>query len=50
MDDFDDSDLSALFAEVDQLEATRKASSNGYKVRDMYACMNPRRCGSNLQA
>lgn len=40
MDDFDDSDLSALFAEVDQLEATRKASSNGEKVGVVYACMN----------
>lgn len=40
MDDFNDSDLSALFAEVDQLEATRKASNNGNKVRDMFACMN----------
>ena len=43
MDDLDDSDLSALFAEVDQLEATRKASSDGPKVRHMFcmhACMH----------
>ena len=40
MDDFEDSDLSALFAEVDQLEATRKASSDGPKVRHMFVCMH----------
>lgn len=38
MDDFEDSeDLSALFADMDQIEATRKLSSNGSKVRFMYA-------------
>lgn len=32
MDDFDDSDLSALFAQVDQLEATRKVPNAQKKV------------------
>ena len=37
MDDFEDSDLSALFADIDQIEATRKACNNGSKVRLMHA-------------
>ena len=37
MDDFEDSDLTALFADMDQIEATRKASSNKNKVEFMHA-------------
>ena len=37
MDDFEDSDLSALFADMDQIEATRKASRNMNKVGLMHA-------------
>lgn len=38
MDDFEDSeDLSALFADMDQIEATRHLSSNGSKVGLMHA-------------
>ena len=37
MDDFEDSDLSALFADMDQIEAARKACSNKSKVGLMHA-------------